>query len=378
MNLSVPKLPVDRYSRRAYSQLVTAPSCRRRPTTPSGQSGRSSLEGRAGDRGLAGAEEEDAGQAVRLEPVALVVSQRGALDAHRPGAVVADEEDRSAALVGVVVLDDGAHQLDREEVAVEVDGAAAAAARGTALRRVGAAADGGVVAHDAVVDGPRDADAAQRAAVGADAALPGGAAERAVHDVDRQVVRLAERADGRAAEVGTGLVAPVADEARVDHLEPAAPVEDRAATATLGLLAGGVAVGERDVLDGELRRLLVLAVRGGPALCRVTGVLVEDAALAAATERDLAATVEHDAGAGVAYLRGLLQGDHQRRRSAVERDDPADPDRGDQLLGGATRRGAVADDPVRVAGVDRLPVGRYRGVAVRVAGPGECPRRRPG
>src|SRR3982751_1483965 len=114
MNLSVPKLPVERYSRRAYSQLVTAPSCRRRPTTPSGQF--LLLQRRAAHAGVTRAEEEDAGEAVRLEPVAGVVAQRGALDAHRSGAVVADEEDRPAALVGVVVLDDRTHQLDREQV----------------------------------------------------------------------------------------------------------------------------------------------------------------------------------------------------------------------------------------------------------------------
>ena len=40
------------------------------------------------------------------KPVARVAAQGRALDRHRAGAVVADEEDRAAALVGVVVLDD--------------------------------------------------------------------------------------------------------------------------------------------------------------------------------------------------------------------------------------------------------------------------------
>jgi hypothetical protein len=60
------------------------------------------------------------------------------------------------------------------------------------------------------------------------------------------------------------------------------------------VLAGGVAVDERQVLHGELRGVLVLAVRGGVALRRVARVHVEDAPLAAAAERHLAAAVEDD------------------------------------------------------------------------------------
>ena len=67
---------------------------------------------------------------------------------------------------------------------------------------------------------------------------------------------------------------------RVDDLELAAAVEDRASAAALDAVAGGVAVGEGEVLDDELREGLVVAVVGGPDLLRVAGVLVEDPTLA--------------------------------------------------------------------------------------------------
>ena len=75
---------------------------------------------------------------------------------------------------------------------------------------------------------------------------------------------------------------------RIDDGEPATPVEDRAAAAALECLAGRVALGERDVLDGQPWRRLVVAVRRRPHLGLVAGVHVEDAALAAAAQRDLA------------------------------------------------------------------------------------------
>ena len=78
------------------------------------------------------------GKPARLEAVAGVAAQGRALDRHRAGAVVADEEDGAAALVGVVVLDDRAGDVDGEEVAVGVDGAAAAAAGRAGPGRVGA------------------------------------------------------------------------------------------------------------------------------------------------------------------------------------------------------------------------------------------------
>src|SRR5260370_42294145 len=116
--------------------------------------------------------------------------ERGALDVQGPGEVIADEEDRSTTLAGGVVPDHGAGDRQGVQVAVGVDGRAAATARAAGAGRVGAPADGLVAGHDAVEDHPGHPDAAESAAVGADTT-----AERAAHDVDRQVVVLAPRPD---------------------------------------------------------------------------------------------------------------------------------------------------------------------------------------
>src|SRR5690606_29172651 len=135
----------------------------------------------------------------------------------------------------------------------------------------------------------------------------------------------------------------------VDHLEPPAPYEDRAAPAAIDRLAGRVAVGEGEVLYGQPRVVLVLAVRGGPALRRVTGVHVEDAALATTAQGDQAAAVQHDLRpVRVDDLRGLGEGDGHRPRPAVEGDDAAGGYRRHHRLGGATRRRTVAHHLVRV------------------------------
>ena len=113
-----------------------------------------------------------------------------------------------------------------------------------------------------------------------------------------------------------------------------------------GLVAGAVAVGEDQVLHGQPRVVLVLAVRGGEALPLVAGVHVEDAALAAAAERHLAAAVQHDLRAGrVLDLGGPGHRDGDRGRPAVEADDPARRDRRDHRVGGATGRRAACRSP---------------------------------
>src|SRR5262249_56853244 len=104
----------------------------------------------------------------------------------------------------------------------------------------------------------------------------GEAGEQALRYLDRAALVLAERADRGAAEVRAVAVAPVAGERAVDHLELAAAVEDRAAPAAVDQVAGRVAVGEGEVLNGQLGPGLVLAVRGGPVLVRVAGVQVQD------------------------------------------------------------------------------------------------------
>src|SRR5690606_38708486 len=101
------------------------------------------------------------------------------------------------------------------------------------------------------------------------------AAEGAVDDVDRPVLELVEHPDRAAAHVRAGVGADVVEEAGVDGAEAAAADEDRAAAV---LLAPGVAVDEGQVLHDEARVILVVAVRGGPVLGLVAGVLIEDPA----------------------------------------------------------------------------------------------------
>src|SRR4029077_14673748 len=125
-------------------------------------------------------------------------------DQQRAGPVVAHEEDGSAALPGVVAGDDRALDLEVVGVTVGVGCPAAATTRGSGAGRVGAVADGLVAGHEAVQHGPGNPDAAQRPAVGANAATEG-----AVGHVHRTVLVLAERPDGRTAEVGPGGVATV-------------------------------------------------------------------------------------------------------------------------------------------------------------------------
>ena len=150
-------------------------------------------------------------------------------------------------------------------------------------------ADGAVAAEDAVEHRPRDADAAQPRAVAA-----ATAAEGAADDVHRPAVVLRQRADGRAAEVGAGAVAAVAEERRVHDLELAAAGEDRAAAPALEVSPVELPSAKVRCWTTSCGRGLVVAVVGGPDLPLVAGVLVEDPALAAAAQRDQPAAVDHD------------------------------------------------------------------------------------
>src|SRR4029079_16200208 len=159
--------------------------------------------------------------------------------------------------------------------------------------------------------------------------------------------------DGRAAEVRAGPVAAVVAERRVDDLEPAAADEDRAAAPAFVRLAGGVPVGEGEVLDDQAWRGLVVAVVGGPGLLRVAVVLVEDPPLAAAAQGDQPAAVDDHALAGVDHLGRLLHLDRDRVGTAAEPDDAALGHRAHDGPGGAARRRAVAHPAVGVGRVDR-------------------------
>src|ERR1700678_721746 len=307
--------------------------------------------GRAGYVAVYGV--EDAGRV--LEFTARIAVQRGVIDVQGPAAGIDDEEHGAASLARAVTADHGPVDGEAVVVAVGVDRAAAAASRRAAAGGAGAPADRLVAGHHAGDDGEVGVETAQRGAVGA-----GVAGERVVRDVDRRAHVHAERADRGTAEVGTGRIAPVVDERRVDDLELAALVKDGAAPVArrAGLLHGRVSILERDVLHDQLWPLLLPAVIRGVLLLRVAGVHVQDPGLAGAVQRDLAAAVEHDPVAGV---HDLGRGGHRDRdpiRSAIERDDAAQGHGADHGGGGAAGRRAVPDHVIRVARINGL--GRWR------------------
>jgi hypothetical protein len=89
--------------------------------------------------------------------------------------------------------------------------------------------------------------------------------------------------------------------------------------------------------------------------------LVEDPVLAGAAEGDLAAAVDDDLGAGVVEdLGGAIEGDGDRVGAAVEGDDAAGRDRGDEGVGGAAGGAAVADDAAWVRDVGEAARRRAR------------------
>ena len=207
-----------------------------------------------------------------LELAALVHRQRRVLDDERlPAPVVAHEEDGSAPF-SLAVLPVYAHPAEGQRVRVAV-----VCRWRPRCPRLGVPDWAGLAPSPiallstkrllrTVYETPMPLEPA---AVGAGAAEARGAAEGAVHDVDRVVVVLAEQSSGRRRRRGPGRwgrrrcgrTFP-----RAHHLELAAPNEDGAAAAALLELARGVAVDEGEVLYGEGRGVLVLAVAGGPHL----------------------------------------------------------------------------------------------------------------
>src|SRR6185369_1332643 len=169
-------------------------------------------------------------------------------------------------------------------------------------------------------------------------------------------------------KVRPGAVATIVYKPRVHDFKPPTAVEDGAAAATLIGLAGRVAIGEGDVLDGHRRGGLILTVRRGPALLRIAGVQVEDPALTGAAQRDQPAAVQHQLGVLVDDLGGGGHGDRDRIRAAVEGDDPAGLHRRDDGAAGAAGRRSVPDDVVRVADINGPGGRRDGGVALRVSG----------
>jgi hypothetical protein len=160
-------------------------------------------------------------------------------------------------------------------------------------------------------------------------------------------------------------------------LDPPAAHEDCAPAAAVHSLPGGVAVGERQVLHGEPRMVLVLTMRRRPHLCLVAGIHVEDAALTAAAQGHLAAAIEYDLRAGVVDdLGGRLHHDGDRIGSAVERDDAASRDGAHHGCRRAARWRAAADHAGRIGRVDRIRLGRNHRAATGHTGRSGASRRR--
>ena len=177
---------------------------------------------------------------------------------------------------------------------------------------------------------------------------------------------LVEHAHCRAAEVRTGGVAPVPEEPRVHDLEPPASYEHGATSATFLQATGGVAAHEGEVLQHQLGGGLVVAVRRRPGQLPVAGVLVDDATLACAAERDLAPAVEHDPAPRVVHHRGPPHRDGDGSWAAVERDQPAPAHGAHDLRGRAARSGSPTDDARGVGRVHRPRRGRHRRVATGI------------
>src|SRR6266851_7190167 len=114
------------------------------------------------------------------------------------------------------------------------------------------------------------------------------------------------------------------------------------------MLAGRVAVRERDVLHRQLEIRLVLTVRCGPHLTLVTRVDVQDPAEAGPAQRHLTAAVDDYPGAGVADLGRGTHDDSHRKRAAAEGDDAALGHRSHHCGRGAAGRTAVADHVIRI------------------------------
>ena len=220
--------------------------------------------------------------------------------------------------------------------------------------------------EQAVEDRPRHADAGDGAAVRALVAPVAGPTEGAADDEDREAVVLREDLDRGAADVRPGRGAAVAVELAVDHAEPPAADEDRAA-AVHRLGARGLAVGEDEALHGQDGVGLVLAVVRRPDLRLVARVLVQDPAGALSVERDEAAPVEDDIGLVVEDLGGHGHRDRDRVRAAGERDDPALGHGRCDRRTGAARRGAGPDDMVGMRGVHGLGFRWDRSAATGVA-----------
>ncbi len=291
------------------------------------------------------AQVEDPWIAPRFESITWITPQHRILDNQGSRPVVADEEDRSSPLSRMVALDPRTEDSERHLVAIVVDRCAGSPARRAALGRVGAPPSGLVVREEAVDDGPRHANGADPTGIGACVRERGTATERRVDDVDGKAVVLAEDSHRRSADIWTGWVAPVADEHRVHDLE--SPTTDPHRTAAVGIESHRVAVGERQVLNGEAWMVLILAVWRRPHLGTITRVHVQDSPCPGAGQRYEPTTVDDDLGSGVVEdPRRRAHDDRVWFGTAVESNDASGCHRRNDGGRCATGAGSIADHDV--------------------------------
>ena len=152
---------------------------------------------------------------------------------QRTDVVVADEKDGRTISVHGVFFNQRAIERKFQGVAIAVNGAAAASAWGSLIGRIAAVARADVIREHAVIDGPRNTDAADAASVRAGVAIGRSSPKRAVHHVDGQALRLAENSHGRSTHIRPLSCADVGEKPAIHDFEapasnpdgaPAAPV----------------------------------------------------------------------------------------------------------------------------------------------------------
>ena len=263
---------------------------------------------------------ENSREARGSEAIARVRSQDRIFDDQLTGAVVRHKEDGGPALVGVVVLDERAEHAKGHFVSVVVDGCATATTGSARALRIRPPTCGFVVRKQAIDDGPRHTDGADPARVRTFVSEQLATAEGAADYVHRPVLILTEDPDRSAADVRTGGIAPVVGEHRIHDLELAAAHPDR--SAPVGIQSGRITLSEREVLNGELWMVLILAMWGRPHEVGIARIHIEDPGRAASAERNQPATVDHDLWAGVIeHSGGFRHHDRIRIRPAIERND---------------------------------------------------------
>jgi len=222
----------------------------------------------------------------------------------------------------------------------------------------------------AVEDRIRNANAAQRRTIGAEIAELRAPAERAVHDIRRHSFVLTQNADGSAADIRADFVASIVEEAAVDHFESSAAHENR--PAAIGVEPRGVSIDKRQVLHGELRVVLVLAHRCRPHLRFVAGILIQNADITRAAQRDFVSAVNHDFRTGIVeYFCRPIELDHDGIRAAIEGDDPAFGHGIDECVARAALRRAGTHDVIGFRRVFGLRFCGNRAFSIGIA------RRRP-